>query len=181
MCHGYRDVYPWICYVRCVSVLTVCVCVDLWTNQGVSEGNDRGDIWLLCSSSSEVMSSPGWAQGKMLHRARTGQWVSLASIANRVGGNGTSVICQAPGRKVKYHKATSIVSRNKKESEKLELLNSPIYSLKVSYAWQTLQVASIISPHLSCSLTLFSPISSPTFSCTFSVLPSLLSVFRSDC
>lgn len=31
---------------------------------------------------------------KMLHGARTSQWVSFASIANRVGGNGTSVICQ---------------------------------------------------------------------------------------
>lgn len=71
----------------------------------------------------------------MLHRARTGQWVSFASIANRVGGNGTSVICQRLEEKSNTMRATFIASQNKRESEKIELLNSPIYSLKVSYAW----------------------------------------------
>lgn len=41
----------------------------------------------------------------------------------------------APGRKVKYHEAAFIASLKERESGKTELLNSPIYSLKVSYAW----------------------------------------------
>lgn len=82
----------------------------------------------------------------------------------------------APARKVKYHEAAFIGSQNKRESEKIELLNSPIYSSKVSYAWQTLLVASIISQHLSLSLSLFPQSLLLLSPFTFSVPPSPLSV-----
>lgn len=55
----------------------------------------------------------------------------------------------ASGKEASYHGTMFLASQNKGESGKIELLNSPIYSLKVSYAWQTLQVASITSLHRS--------------------------------
>lgn len=124
-------------------------------NQRISEGNDSGDIWQLCSTGSKVMSSPGWTQGKMLQRARAGQWVSFASVENRARGNGTSVMCQRLEEKSNTTRQRLNCPKTKGKSEKIELLNSPIYSLKVSYAWGSLQVASIISQHLSLSLNLF--------------------------
>lgn len=131
------------------------MCDILWGIRGISEGNDSGDIWQLCSTGSKVMSSPGWTQGKMLQRARDGQWISFASVTNSSSGNGTSVMCQRLEEKSNTRRQRLNRPKTKGESEKIELLNSTIYSLKVSYAWGSLQVASIISQHLSLSLSLF--------------------------
>ena len=92
----------------------------------------------------------------------------------------------APGRKVKYHQGTlRCPHKTKGEVKKIELLNNPIYSLEVSYARQTLQVASIISQHLSRSLALFSQSPLPLSLSTFPPVPPPhppLPVFQlSDC
>lgn len=91
-------------------------------NQRVSEGNDSGDIWQLGSTGSKVMSCPGWTQGKMLQRAHAGQWVSFASVANRAGGNGTSVMCQRLEEKSNTMRQCLNRPKTKGESKKIELL-----------------------------------------------------------
>lgn len=140
----------------CVGPSTVAECV--WRIRTSQKGLTE-ETFDSCAPqvqrSCQVLHEP---KVKCFSGPRTSQWAPFASTARGAGGNGTSVMCQRLEKKRVTTGPRFLAFQNKRERGKIELLNSPIYSLKVSYAWWTLQVASITSQHHSLSLLFHFPL-----------------------